>query len=117
MADSVKSIEDWENPALAMMTAFAAMQKTGLAPMIWLAPRMLEKCGEMSRELAQFVAMRIKEDMNLQNQILHCRDIAQLHRIQAEFLQTAIDQYAVETARMTGLGTQMLNDAVHPKAD
>jgi len=117
MTETLKAVEDWENPALAMMTAFATMQKSGFAPMAWLGPQMLEKCSDMSSELAQFVATRITEDVNLQHQILHCRDLTKLHRIQAEFFQKAIDQYVAESGKITQIGTEMLQGAVHPKPD
>lgn len=101
MTETVKDMEDWENPALVVLAAYAKMQKSGFTPMAWLAPQTLEKCGEMGSEVAHFVAGRIKEDANLQHQLLHCRDIAKLHQIQVEFVQTAINQYVAETGKLT----------------
>jgi hypothetical protein len=114
MTETVRDVEDWENPAVAVLATIAKMQKSGLTPMAWLAPQMLEKCGEMGSELAQFVAARIKEDMNLQHQLLHCRDLSKLHQVQVDFVQSAIDQYVAETGKMTRLSREMLNDTVHP---
>jgi Phasin protein len=116
MAETVKTIEDWENPALAVLAAYAKVQKSGFTPMAWLAPQMLEKCSEMGSELAGFVAARIKEDVNLQHQLLHCKDISKLHHIQINFVQTAINQYVAETGKLTQLGTEMLNGVVHPES-
>lgn len=116
MTATTKTIEDWENPALSALIAIATMQKSGFAPMAWLAPQILEKCGEMGSELAGFVAARIKEDVNLQHQLMHCRDLSKLHRIQFDFVQTAINQYVAETGTLTQLGNEMLNSVAHPES-
>lgn len=78
----------------------AALQSLGLTRLNRFGTAWMEALGEMGSEVMSFVADRIKEDVKTQQQILHCDDLAELRRIQTDFLQKAIDQYTAETGKL-----------------
>ncbi|MFC3117953.1 phasin family protein [Jhaorihella thermophila] len=55
--------------------------------------------GRMSGEFLQFMADRVKEDVRFQHSCLQCKSPQELQKLQAEFIQKAIDQYVAETGK------------------
>lgn len=90
-----------ENTTLA---AISKLQEAGLGNMLGMSTAWVEAVGEMSAEVASFVADRIKEDVKTQHEILHCKNVADLQHIQAEFIQKAMDQYQAETGKLVEMG-------------
>lgn len=76
-------------------------------PSKWMGRDLLEAWLDIGSEFQDFLAERIREDVKTQHRILHCKTPAELHQIQADFLQKAIDDYATETGRMIDLGKRM----------
>lgn len=68
----------------------------------------METIGDMNAEFIGFVADRIKEDVKTQHEMLHCKTAADLQHVQAQFIQTAIEQYQVETCKLVALGNKAL---------
>lgn len=93
------------------LAAISKLQEAGLGNMLGMSTVWFEAMGEMSAEVASFIADRIKEDVKTQHDILHCKNIADLQHIQAEFIQKAIDQYQVETGKLV----EMSKSAFAPK--
>ncbi|MFD1343922.1 phasin family protein [Litorisediminicola beolgyonensis] len=91
-----------------MMSDAAALQAYGFNTVAGMSVAWAEALSEMGSEVLSFVAHRIKEDVKTQHQILHCRDVGELQKIQAEFLQTAIDQYRAETGKLFELSRDLL---------
>jgi hypothetical protein len=60
------------------------------------------------REIAEFVAERLRQDMAARQALLGCRTFQDLRDVQSRFLRTAVDQYAEETARLMRLGGDVL---------
>lgn len=91
-----------------MAEAIGRMQGLGLSSLAWLGAAWAEKMGEMSSEVLQFMADRIKEDVKFQHACLHCKDPAQLQKLQGEFIQKAIDQYTAETGKLAEMSASLI---------
>lgn len=99
MANKTKSAEETTS-----MNALADLQKAGLGNMMGMSTAWMEAFSDMGAEVASFVADRIKEDVQTQHEILHCKNVADLQHIQAQFVQKAVDQYQDETGKLVKMG-------------
>jgi len=93
-----------DNPAAKMATDVAAMQDQGMKAMSRMGLTWAESLSDLGSEVLTFVADRIQEDVKTQHKMLHCKNVADLQHIQAEFVQTAIDQYTAETGKLVKMG-------------
>lgn len=59
-----------------------------------------ERVADLGSEVTSFVADRIKEDVQTQHALLHCKSLPEVQKVQAEFLQKAFDQYRAETGKL-----------------
>lgn len=103
-SDQPESGASTDNPAAKMANDVAAMQDQGVKAMSRMGLAWAEGLSDLGSEVLSFVADRIKEDVKTQHRILHCRNVAELQHIQAEFVQTAIDQYTAETGKLVKMG-------------
>lgn len=90
-------------PAEAML---AEMQRAGLGPLAWMGAAWIDRMGDLSAEVAQFVADRIREDVKTQHEILHCRTVREVQTVQAAFVTRAVEAYATETGRLVDMATE-----------
>lgn len=105
MAD--KSPRDDKTPTSeAPLSAITQLQEAGLGNMMGMGTAWIEAVSDMSAEVAHFVAERIREDVKTQHEILHCKNVADLQHIQAQFIQKAMDQYQAETGKLVEMGTK-----------
>ncbi len=86
-------------------------------PAAWFSTEAIEKLGDMGAEYMDFLAERIREDVRAQHAILHCKDPADLRKVQEDFLRTAADQYAAQTGRMTELTNAFMAALMLPRID
>ncbi|MEO0914420.1 MAG: phasin family protein [Pseudomonadota bacterium] len=112
MAEDVKT-----KPTAPAEQAVEAFQKLGFGPMNPMGTAWIETMGEMGSELVSFVADRVKEDVKTQQEVLHCKDIAELQRIQTEFFQKAFEQYTAETGKIVEIGSHLLAGLQKPSSD
>ncbi|MGB5864594.1 MAG: phasin family protein [Sulfitobacter sp.] len=82
------------------------LQQAGFGNMTGLGAAWIEVLSDMNAEVVGFLAERIKEDVKTQHEILHCKDAAELNRIQSKFIQRATDQYRAETGKLVELGSK-----------
>lgn len=78
-----------------------------LAPVAWMSTAWIESLADLGSEITTFVADRIREDVKTQHAILHCKSLAELQHIQAQFMQRAFDQYAAETGKLMGMSSEI----------
>jgi hypothetical protein len=71
-----------------------------LAPIAWMSTAWVESLADLGTEVTSFVAERIREDVKTQHAILHCKSMAELQHVQAQFVQRALDQYVAETGKL-----------------
>lgn len=90
----------------APLNAITQLQEAGLGSMMGMGTAWIEAVSDMSAEVAHFVAERIKEDVKTQHEILHCKNVADLQHIQAQFIQKAMDQYQAETGKLVEMSTK-----------
>ncbi|MCF2870401.1 phasin family protein [Octadecabacter sp. G9-8] len=105
MANKSTAQDTTQTDAKAPVKTMPQLQDTALSNMMGMGTFWIEAVSEMSAEVVQFVAERIKEDVKTQHEILHCRNAADLQHIQAQFLQKAMDQYQAETGKLVEMGT------------
>ena len=101
-------------PVTDMASDVAALQSLGFRTMSGMGVAWAETLSDMGSEVLSFVADRIKEDVKTQHKMLHCRDMAELQKIQTEFVQTAIDQYTAETGKLVEMSQELMTV---PKSD
>lgn len=106
MADKAKL--ETPDAADAPFNFFAQMQENAFGKAFGMGSAWIEAMGTMSAEVMHFLADRIKEDVKTQHAMLHCKTLAELHHVQAQFLERAMDQYQEETGKLVELGTSAI---------
>ncbi len=84
-------------------------QATGLGPLNWLAPTVVERMTDMGSEWLSFVAARVQEDVALQHGLLHAKSPEEAQAVQAKFLQKAMEDYSAESGRMMDLSAKLFD--------
>lgn len=79
-----------------------------LAPAVWMGTAWFESMAELGNEITSFVAERIKEDVQTQRALLHCKTVPEVQHLQAKFLQKAFDQYQTETGKLIEITGKMV---------
>lgn len=87
---------------------FAQIQENGFGKAFGMGSAWFEAMGTMSAEVMHFLAERIKEDVKTQHAMLHCKSLAELQHVQAQFLERAMAQYQAETGKLVDLGTSAM---------
>ncbi len=105
-----KSNEPETRPVDPFSMASAAF--AGFRTMNGFATAMMEGWSDVGAEFMTFLAARIREDVKTQHRMLHAKDVEELSRIQAEFVQSAVEQYAAETGKMIDLGQEITKRAI-----
>lgn len=91
------------------LNAIAQLQEAGLGNMVGLGAAWFEALGDIGAEVLSFVADRVKEDVKVQHEILHCKNVEELQHVQSQFLQKAIDQYQAETGKLVEMSTKVFS--------
>lgn len=109
MADKSRTRTETENNP--SMDALAQLQQAGFGNLVGMSAAWMEALGEMGSEMLNFMSERIKEDVKTQNEILQCKNAADLQHIQAQFVQKAMDQYHDETGKLIEMSTKAFTKA------
>ena len=96
-----------EHPGQAWLDQLGTVELATLKPFGEVGVAVGECWADMVEESARFMADRIKQDVRLVHAMLHCKRAADLQSLQADFLQTMINNYQGEMARMSELGSAM----------
>ncbi|QPH52940.1 phasin family protein [Pontivivens ytuae] len=89
----------------------ATMQKLGFDNFSAMGTTWAETMSELGSEVVSFMAERIREDVKTQHEILHCKNMSDLQKIQARFMQKAIDQYTAETGKLVEMSQTLFAPA------
>ncbi|NSX53466.1 phasin family protein [Parasulfitobacter algicola] len=108
MPKTSKSADTKSSGPEDIMSAMADFQKMGFGSLSWMGTGWLENMGDFNSEIISFIAERVQEDVKTQHEILHCKDMDELRHIQAQFIQTAINQYTEQTGKMVELSNELL---------
>ena len=68
---------------------------------------MFEALSRAQAEISDFVAERIRQDLDTQQAFLRCRSLDEVRDVQFNFLRTALDQYGGEAAKLVRLGGEV----------
>jgi hypothetical protein len=98
-----------KSPNEMLAAAFGPWGQVGVA---WA-----EAMSGLGSEAVRFLAERVQEDVALPQRLLHAGSIEEARHIQAQFFQTAIDQYTAETGRMVELSDEMAARLGLPKGE
>ncbi len=99
---------DTAKPQESLVNAMTDLQRAGFGSVAWIGTAWLENMSDVGAELMSFVADRVKEDVKTQHEILACKDMAEVQKIQAKFMRKAIEQYTAETGKLVDMGNEML---------
>ena len=91
------------DPTPAMTQVLDQWQQAGLSAMNWMGAGWLERMSDLGSEWMTFLSERVAEDVKFQHALLHASSPTELHQLQADFVQKAIDQYTAETGKMIEL--------------
>jgi len=72
--------------------------------------------SQVQREMADFVATRIREDLEVQQDLLRCRNLDDVRAVQTRFFRNAMDQYSTEANRLMKLGSTLMTRAADREA-
>lgn len=95
-------------PADKVIDTVTLTQQEALQAMEVASTTLFTGLNEMQREVADFVAKRIREDMETQQDLLRCRNLDDVREVQSRFFRTAMDQYSAETTRLMQLATETM---------
>ena len=78
-----------------------------LAAMMRANQVLLEGMTAMQREIMEFGSARLRQDLETQEELKNCKDLQEAFRMQAEFAQKAMQQYAEEMSKLVELSTKI----------
>ncbi|MFX0546345.1 phasin family protein [Roseovarius sp. S1116L3] len=104
--------EKIETPATAMTDLLKNMQTSGMQAMPGVGTNWMEAMSDLGSEMLSFTAERIRQDVQMQHDLLHAKGISEIQHIHAQFFQKAMDDYVAETAKLMQMG-----QAFAPKTD
>ena len=102
-----KSTDTSSTPSESAAAILTGMQSAGMGSLAWLGTTWIERMSDVTAEWLDFVTDRIKEDVATQHQILHCKDVADLQKIQIAFFQRAVEQYQAETGKLVEMSSKL----------
>lgn len=97
-----------ESPADKVIDTVTHTQQEALQAMEVAGTTLLTGLNEMQREIADFVAKRIREDMETQQDLLRCRNLDDVRAVQTRFFRNAMEHYSTETTRLMKLGSDLM---------
>jgi hypothetical protein len=96
-------------PSVASTTeAILSAQQETLHNMGAASAVLLEGLTKVQAEIADFIAERIRQDVETQADMLSCRNLDDVRDLQTRFFRTALDQYAAEVSRLMKISTDTM---------
>ena len=86
----------------------AARQQDAVQGARTVGSAVFEGLARAQRQVADFVADRIRQDIETQSELLACRTLDDVREVQSRFFRRAMDQYAAETGRLMQLGSEVV---------
>ena len=76
-----------------------------------------EGLSRTQKEISDFIAERIRQDLGTHQAMLRCRSFGELREVQAHYLRTAVDQYGVGASRLLDIGRDVAARSMERAAD
>jgi hypothetical protein len=99
--EPIESVED------RLIDTVTATQQEAIDTIESAGQAMFDVLSRAQAEITDFVAERIRQDLDTQQAFLRCRSLDEVRDLQVNFLRTALDQYGVEAARLMRLGGEV----------
>jgi exonuclease VII large subunit len=74
-----------------------------------------EGFARAQKQIADFVADRIRQDIETQSELLGCRSLEDVREVQSKFFRRAMEQYSAEARRLMNLGGDVVSRAIPRK--
>jgi hypothetical protein len=100
-AEPIESLQD------RLIDSVTAGQQDAIDTIESAGHAMFEVLSRAQAEISDFVAERIRQDLDTQQAFLRCRSLDEVRDVQVNFLRTALDQYGVEAAKLMRLGGEV----------
>jgi hypothetical protein len=81
-----------------------AMRDASAKTMPGFGPEWFETMNNVGNEMLSFITERVKHDIQTQQDLLQAKGIAEIQKIQTDFLKKATDDYAAEMTKLMELG-------------
>jgi len=108
-----------QTPKLDMqgLESLSRAQGDAIKGMIGATGVLLEGMADCSREWMGFIAGRVRTNLDTQRDLYSCRSFTDVVALQSGFVQTAVEEYSVQSTEMMKLGSEIvkndLNAIVH----
>jgi hypothetical protein len=103
-ADAAEPIESLQDRLIDSVTT---SQQEAIETVESAGQAMIEMFTRAQAEISDFVAERIRQDLDAQQAFLRCRSLDEVRDVQVNFLRTALDQYGGEAAKLMRLGGEV----------
>lgn len=92
-----------KNTGVPVTNLMEAMQEAGTKMMPSFGPEWFETMNSVGTEMLSFMSERIKHDIRTQQDLLKAEDIAEVQKIQADFVKKAMEDYTDEMSKLMGM--------------
>jgi hypothetical protein len=93
-AEELESIQD------RLIDTVTASQQEAIDTIESASQAVLDMFTQARAEISDFVAERIRQDLDTQQAFLRCRNLDEIRDVQVRFFRTALDQYGGEAAKL-----------------
>jgi hypothetical protein len=100
-AEAIESLQD------RLIDTVTAGQQEAIETIESAGNAVFEALSRAQTEITEFVAERIRQDLDAQQALLRCRSLGEVREVQVSFLRTALDQYGGEAAKLVRLGGEV----------
>lgn len=102
-----ETLEAIESNADRLIDAVTAGQQEAIETIESASQAVIDVFTRARAEISDFVAERIRQDLDTQQAFLRCRNFDEVRDVQVQYLRTALDQYGGEVARLVRLGGEV----------
>ena len=96
--EAIESVQD------RVIDTVTATQQEVLESIDTTGHAVFEGLTRTQKEMADFIAERIRQDLSTQQAMLRCRSFDEFRELQARYVRTALDQYSGEASRLIDIG-------------
>jgi Phasin protein len=65
-----------------------------------LSGTLVERFATAQKDWADFLQLRIREDVAVTRQLMHCHSLADMHQVYSQYLQTAFQHYCEQSEKV-----------------
>lgn len=94
------------------LDAFMEFNRPALAAMAQVNGKVYDSIAEMNKHWVAFVNRRIKEDLEVPQQLAACKTVQDMYGVCADFFQTAVSDYQSEFEQMSKLGRTLADETL-----